>query len=244
MFKQKQYIQNKNVYYNSTNKLHFFELRSRGFHLFFNFIFLSTLIFLNITSFIELLEIPSNGIKLFQLSPDEYFIETIKISFYTSLVLLGPIFLFEVKLFIDPGLVEDEKKLLLPTLILSIFLIISSLLFAYFILIPAAINFFILYSQNMTAPLWSFVDYFDFIISLFLITAIIFQIPTFQLILGIFNIISGINMLRLGRYIILLTFILSAILTPSTDPLTQFLLSFAILILYYLGSSILILIKG
>ena len=244
MFKQKESNKNKNIYHNTTNKSHLFELRSRGFHLFCQFIFLSILIFLNITFFVELLEIPSTGIKLFQLSPDEYFIETIKISFYISLILLGPIFMIEFKLFINPGLVKDEKKLLSPMLVMSINLIFISILFAYLVLIPAAIKFFIVYSQNMIAPLWSFVDYFDFILSIFLITAIVFQIPTLQLILGIFDIISGSNMLSLGKYVTLATFIISAILTPSTDPFTQFLLSFAILTRYFLGSSCLILAKG
>jgi sec-independent protein translocase protein TatC len=152
--------------------------------------------------------------------------------------------MIEFKLFINPGLVKDEKKLLSPMLVMSINLIFISILFAYLVLIPAAIKFFIVYSQNMIAPLWSFVDYFDFILSIFLITAIVFQIPTLQLILGIFDIISGSNMLSLGKYVTLATFIISAILTPSTDPFTQFLLSFAILTLYFLGSSFLILAKG
>lgn len=244
MFKQREYQKNKNIYYNTTNKSHVFELRSRGIHIICRFIVLTIIIFFNIKFIVELLEIPISGIKLFQLSPDEYFIETIKISFYSGLILLTPFFLTEFKLFLYPGLVKEEKKLLLPLLIMAITLVFISLLFAYIVLIPAAIKFFILYSENVIAPLWSFVDYFDFILSISLITVIVFQIPTIQLILGIFNIISGTNMFNLGKYITLGTFIISAILTPSTDPLTQFLLSFAILVLYFLGSSLLVLLKG
>lgn len=244
MFKERSSQKNKNIYYNTTNKSHFFELRSRGCHILFSFIFLSIIIFFNIKFIVELLEIPTTGIKLFQLSPDEYFIETIKISLYIGLILLAPMFMVAIKLFIDPGLVRDEKKILLPLLIMAIVLVWISIIFSYTVLIPAAIKFFIIYSENVIAPLWSFVDYFDFILSIFLITVIVFQIPTIQLILGIFNIISGTVMLSIGKYVVLLAFIISAILTPSTDPFTQFLLSFAILVLYFLGSSILILAKG
>ena len=113
MFKERASQKNKNIYYNTTNKSHFFELRGRGCHILFSFIFLSIIIFFNIKFIIELLEIPTTGIKLFQLSPDEYFIETIKISLYIGLILLAPIFMVEIKLFIDPGLVRDEKKILL-----------------------------------------------------------------------------------------------------------------------------------
>jgi len=244
MFKERSSQKNKNIYYNTTNKSHFFELRGRGCHILFSFIFLSIIIFFNIKFIVELLEIPTTGIKLFQLSPDEYFIETIKISLYIGLILLAPIFIVEIKLFIDPGLVRDEKRILLPLLVMAIILVWISIIFSYTVLIPAAIKFFIIYSENVIAPLWSFVDFFDFILSIFLITVIVFQIPTIQLILGIFNIISGTLMLSVGKYVILLAFIISALLTPSTDPFTQFLLSFAILVLYFLGSSILILAKG
>lgn len=244
MFKERSYQKNKYIYYNTTNKSHFFELRSRGCHILFSFIFLSMVIFFNIKFIVELLEIPTTGIKLFQLSPDEYFIETIKISLYIGLILLAPMLMVEIKLFIDPGLVRDEKKILLPLLIMAIILVGISIIFSYTVLIPAAIKFFIIYSENVIAPLWSFVDYFDFILSIFLITVIVFQIPTIQLILGIFNIISGTLMLSVGKYVVLFAFIISALLTPSTDPFTQFLLSFAILVLYFLGSSILILAKG
>jgi len=99
MFKQREYQKNKNIYYNTSNKSHVFELRSRGIHIICRFIVLTIIIFFNIKFIVELLEIPISGIKLFQLSPDEYFIETIKISVYSGLILLSPFFLAEFKLF-------------------------------------------------------------------------------------------------------------------------------------------------
>jgi sec-independent protein translocase protein TatC len=92
-------------------------------------------------------------------------------------------------------------------------------------------------------PLWSFSQYCDFILVLFYTTAIAFQIPIFQIILGILGVVSGANMLKLWKYVILIAVIIGAILTPSTDPITQILLSGAIVLLYFLGAGVLILLK-
>lgn len=66
-----------------------------------------------------------------------------------------------------------------------------SLVFSYFCLIPAALQFFISYSSDVIEPLWSFSQYCDFILVLFSTTGLAFQIPIVQIILGILGVISG-----------------------------------------------------
>jgi sec-independent protein translocase protein TatC len=82
-------------------------------------------------------------------------------------------------------------------------------------------------------PFWSFDQYFEFILVLFYSTGLAFQIPIIQILIGLLNIVSPQQMLSAWRYIILLSTILGAILTPSTDPLTQLLLSLAILLVVF-----------
>lgn len=220
---------------------HVQELRQRCLHFFVFFVFFSLFAFLDIKLIVELLETPVNNIRFFQLSPGEYFIETVKIAIYTGFILTSPIFLSQITFFIIPGLTLNEKKLILPLLAGSTLLFFSSLFFSYFCLIPAALQFFISYSSGVIEPLWSFSQYCDFILILFSTTGIAFQIPIFQIILGIFGVISGTTMLKLWKYVILFAVILGAILTPSTDPITQILLSSAIIILYLTGAGVLIL---
>ena len=74
--------------------------------------------------------------------------------------------------------------------------------FSYKCLIPAALQFFITYSSDVIEPLWSFSQYCDFILVLFYTTGIAFQIPIFQIILGILGVVSGANMLKLWKYVI------------------------------------------
>ena len=116
--------------------------------------------------------------------------------------------------------------------------------FSYYTLIPAALNFFLNYSEEVIEPFWSFDQYFEFILVLFYSTGLAFQIPILQILVGLLNIVSVNQMLGAWRYIILMATILGAILTPSTDPLTQMLLSAAILLLYFAGLGILFLIKN
>ena len=86
-------------------------------------------------------------------------------------------------------------------------------------------------------------EYFEFILVLFYSTGLAFQIPVIQIILGLLKIITVKQMLRAWRYVILGSTIIGAILTPSTDPLTQLLLSIAILALYFSGALILFIIE-
>jgi sec-independent protein translocase protein TatC len=190
-----------------------------------------------------LLELPVTDVKFFQSAPGEYFISTLKISFYTGLLFGSPFILSQILLFLLPGLTENEKKIILPLLLGSLILFTFGLIFSYYILIPAALNFFLNYSDEVIEPLWSFDEYFEFIVVLFYSTGLAFQIPIIQIILGLLRIVSAEQMLKAWRYVIIGSTVIGAVLTPSTDPLTQLLLSIAILALYFSGAIVLFLIK-
>ena len=104
-------------------------------------------------------------------------------------------------------------------------------------------KFFIAYGSDIVEPFWSFNQYFDFIAVLIFTTGLAFQIPVLQVILGVLGIISGEKMLEAWKYVIVISTILSAVITPSTDPVTQILMSLALLALYVSGSFLVILIE-
>ena len=117
-------------------------------------------------------------------------------------------------MFLLPGLTDKEKKIILPLLIGSLVLFGLGLVFSYYALIPAALNFFLNYSDQVIEPFWSFNQYFEFILVLFYSTGLAFQIPIVQILLGLLNIVSAEQMLGAWRYIILVSTIIGAILTP------------------------------
>jgi len=223
---------------------HIEELRQRCFHIFWIILILTGAAFIEIKFLVEILQLPVSNVKFFQAAPGEYFVSTVKISFYTGLLLGSPFAIGQIILFLLPGLTEKETKIILPLLLSSLVLFGLGLFFSYYALIPAVLNFFLNYSDQVIEPLWSFDQYFEFILVLFYSTGLAFQIPIIQILLGLLNIVSAKQMLDAWRYVILLSTIIGAILTPSTDPLTQLLLSTAILLLYFSGVGILFLIKN
>ena len=223
---------------------HIEELRQRIFLIFGIILLLTCVAFIEVKNIVKILELPINNVKFFQISPGEYFISTIKISFYTGLLFSSPVVIVQLILFLLPGLTKKETKVILPLLLSSLILFGLGLAFSYYTLIPAALNFFLNYSEEVLEPFWSFDQYFEFILVLFYSTGLAFQIPIIQILIGLLNIVSPKQMLSAWRYIILISTILGAILTPSTDPLTQLLLSIAILLLYFSGLGILFLIKN
>jgi sec-independent protein translocase protein TatC len=223
---------------------HIEELRQRSFHIVCVIVLLMSFSFIEVKYLVQILELPVDNVKFFQSSPGEYFVSTVKISFYTGLLFSTPFLLSQIILFLLPGLTKTEIKVVLPILLISLILFIFGISFSYFILIPAALNFFLTYSDEVIEPLWSFDQYFEFILVLFYSSGLAFQIPIIQIVLGFLNIISAKQMLAAWRYVILISTIIGAVLTPSTDPLTQLLLSSAILLLYFSGVATLFLIKN
>ena len=115
----------------------------------------------------------------------------------------------------------------------------SGIFFSYQVLAPAAIQFFIRYGADAIEPIWSLEEYFNFILLLILSTGVSFQIPIVQILLGLAEIISSKQMLTYWKYIMFIATILAAIITPSTDPITQIFTSIAIILLYFTGCIIL-----
>jgi sec-independent protein translocase protein TatC len=121
---------------------HVEELRQRLFHIFWVILFLTFLAFIEVKLLVKILELPVDNVKFFQLSPGEYFVSTVKISFYTGLLFGSPFAIGQIILFLLPGLTKKETKVILPLLLSSVGLFGLGLLFSYYALIPAALNFF------------------------------------------------------------------------------------------------------
>lgn len=121
---------------------HIEELRQRIFLLFWIIFLLTSVAFIEVTDIVKILELPIQNVKFFQNSPGEYFISTIKISFYTGLLFSSPFVIGQLILFLLPGLTKKETKIILPLLLSSLCLFSLGLAFSYYVLIPAALNFF------------------------------------------------------------------------------------------------------
>ncbi|EFA73103.1 twin-arginine translocase subunit TatC [Cylindrospermopsis raciborskii] len=214
---------------------HLEELRQRIFYSLIAVVVGIVSCFLVVKPLVRLLEIPAQGIKFLQLAPGEYFFVSLKVAGYSGLVLSSPVILYQIIQFVLPGLTRRERRLLAPIVFGSSILFLGGLVFAYLLLIPAALQFFVKYGADVVEQLWSIEKYFEFILLLLFSTGLAFQIPVIQLLLSKLGIVSSQQMLNGWRLVIMLSMVLGAVLTPSTDPLTQSLLAGAVLALYFGG---------
>ena len=214
---------------------HLEELRWRIFYALIAVVVGITGCFIAVKPIVQILEVPAQGVKFLQLAPGEFFFVSFKVAGYSGLVVASPFILYQIIQFVLPGLTRRERRLIGPVIIGSTFLFAAGLVFAYLLLIPAALNFFITYGEGVVEQLWSIDRYFEFVLLLLFSTGLAFQIPIIQVLLGFLGIVSSNQMLAGWRFVIVAAVVLGAVLTPSTDPLTQSLLAGAVLGLYFGG---------
>lgn len=214
---------------------HLEELRQRIFYALIAVVLGIVGCFIAVRPIVQLLEVPAQGVKFLQLAPGEYFFVSMKVAGYSGLLVASPFVVYQIVQFVLPGLTRRERRLIGPVVLGSTILFAAGLAFAYSLLIPAALNFFINYGEGVVEQLWSIDRYFEFVLLLLFSTGLAFQIPIIQVLLGLLGIVSSAQMLSGWRYVILAAVVLGAILTPSTDPLTQSLLAGAVLGLYFGG---------
>ena len=215
---------------------HLEELRVRIFHSLIAAVLGIISCFIVVKPIVKFLEVPAQGVKFLQLAPGEYFFVTIKVAAYSGLLLTSPFMLYQIVKFVLPGLTIRERKFLRPIFLGSTVLFGLGLVFAYLAIVPAALKFFIGYGSEVVEQAWSIEKYFEFVLLLMFSTALAFQVPILQLLLGIVGIVTSQQMLSSWKYVLLGAVVLGAVLTPSTDPLTQSLLGGAVVALYFAGS--------
>ncbi len=214
---------------------HLEELRSRIFYSLIAVVVGVVGCFAFVEKIVKILEVPAQGAKFLQLSPGEYFFVSLKVAGYSGILIASPFILYQIIMFVLPGLTRRERRVIGPIVLGSSVLFFIGLFFAYIALIPAALNFFISYGENVVEQLWSIDRYFEFVLLLLFSTGLAFQVPVVQFLLALLGIVDSNVMLKGWRYILLGAAILGAVLTPSTDPVTQSLLAGAVLSLYFGG---------
>ncbi|MBW0166275.1 MAG: twin-arginine translocase subunit TatC [Vulcanococcus sp.] len=184
---------------------------------------------------VRLLEVPAKGIHFLQLAPGEFLFVSIKVAGYTGLILALPYVLYEGLAFVLPGLTRREQRLVAPAVGGSAVLFMAGLAFAWWALVPAALNFLVSYGADVVEPLWSIERYLDFVLLLMVATALAFQLPVLQMLLAALGVVKAQTMLGAWRFVVVASALAGAVLTPSTDPVTMLLLSGAITALYLVG---------
>ena len=166
------------------------------------------------------------------------FFVALKVSFFAGLFFALPIILWQLWLFIAPGLYDNEKKMVTPFVIGGSVMFTIGVLFAYYVVTPFGFQFLITFGSFLYTPLINIEDYVGFFTKILMGFGIAFELPVVAYFLGIIGLITDQTLIRFFKYAIVMIFVLAALLTPP-DVLTQVLMAAPLIILY--GASIIIL---
>ena len=164
-------------------------------------------------------------VRLYFQKPYEAFLTHLKVAALGGFVLSSPVIFAQAWLFVAPGLYEKEKKVFLPVLFISIFLFLTGVLFAYFVIIPWGLAFLLSFQTESLRPLLGIEPYFSFLNGMILAFGVFFDFPVVLVGLVRLGVVRTQTLARARRSMIVFIFIAAAVLTPSPDPLSQILLA-------------------
>jgi sec-independent protein translocase protein TatC len=172
--------------------------------------------------------------KLVYLNPTEPFNLYLKIAALAGLFLTSPFVLYQVWMFISPGLYRHEKRYVVPFMVSTISLFLCGGYFGYRIVYPRALDFLIGFGAQFQ-PMITIGEYTQLFLSIVLGMGLIFEMPILVFFLAFMGIMSPRFMVKNFRYSILVIFIVAAIVTPTPDIVNMCVFAAPMLALYALS---------
>jgi sec-independent protein translocase protein TatC len=178
------------------------------------------------------------GGKLIFTEPGEAFFLYLKMAAVAGLLISSPYVMYQVWLFIAPGLYQNEKRLAVPFVSFATILFISGAAFSHYLLFPAAWNFFASFSNEFLAftprvePVWGLY------VKLLLAMGIVFQLPMLIFVLARFGIVTARFLMRNFKYALLIFFIIAAIITPDASMIPQIIMAGSMTVLYTISIAV------
>jgi sec-independent protein translocase protein TatC len=170
--------------------------------------------------------------KLYFMSPAEGFFAYLKLAVFAGFMLALPVVLWQVWAFVAPALTSGEKKWAIIMVPGAALLFFTGVAFAYLLVWPAAVKFFLGFGSESLQPMLSLGQYLSFLLSFILPFGIIFNLPLALLVLAKMGIISSNFLAKQRRMMILVAFIVGGIITPTPDIFTQTMMAIPIIMLY------------
>jgi len=175
--------------------------------------------------------------KLVYTSPTGVINLLITLSLYMGLAIALPFVLYQVWLFIAPGLYRHERSGILGFILSSMGLFVAGVAFGYYILLPYMLRFLIGF-QGPFKPLISINEYFDLILIVLLGLGLVFELPILIFFLTLFGLVTPQFLWKNFRYAMLIITIVAAIVTPTPDALTMLIFMSPMVLLYFAGIAV------
>jgi sec-independent protein translocase protein TatC len=150
-------------------------------------------------------------------------------------IIASPFILYQVWLFIAPGLYQKERRFVIPFMAATVSLFLLGAAFGYFYVLPGAIKILVIQFGHDFTPMITIEDYSSFFLSIILGLGISFELPILIFFLALFGIVSPRFLWKNIRYAVLAVFIVAAVICPSPDPWTMCIYAIPMLALYVIG---------
>lgn len=177
----------------------------------------------------------SYGYVYVYLAPQELLLQHFSVAFTAAVVVTFPVIVYEVWAFLQPGLKENENRLFLLALIFGLICFVAGVFFAYRVMIPFMLRFLIELSTgtSISASI-SVQSYISFLLTLFLVFGIIFELPVLSVILTQMGLLQVSWMKKGRKFMVILIFFVAAVVTPP-DVVSQTMVAIPMMGLYELS---------
>ncbi len=155
----------------------------------------------------------------------------LKLSFMAGALLAAPYILYQLWLFISPGLYKHEKRYVWPFMLATVSLFFGGAFFGYRYVFPGSLNFLFSYSSRFL-PLIEINEYTSLFLTVVLGLGITFELPILVMFLSLFGIVSPKFLWKNIRYAILIIFVIAAIICPTPDVIMMCVFASPMLLLY------------
>jgi sec-independent protein translocase protein TatC len=162
------------------------------------------------------------------------FFVPMKVAIMAAFVIALPHTLYQLWMFVAPGLYAHEKKMMLPAIAISSLLFLCGMAFAYFLVFPVVFAFIVGSAPEGVAVMTDIAEYLDFVMTLFLAFGFAFEVPIAVVLMAHFGWVTVTQLKEARSYVIVGAFILAAIFTPP-DIISQFMLAIPLWMLYEAG---------
>ena len=178
--------------------------------------------------------LPNGQKDLITLGVTEAFTTTLTISAYFAIVLSLPIILYQAYAYIVPAFSETERKTVTPLMLMAPLLFIGGVLFAYFVVMPPAIDFLLDFNDEQFVSQLRAREYYSFFATMLIAMGLIFEVPLAILAVTRLGIVTPDQLAKNRRYALVVIAVVAALL-PSIDPVTMMLEMLPLIVLYELS---------
>lgn len=175
------------------------------------------------------------GFKPQFIEPMENIVTYFRVALLGGIAVGMPMVVYQVMAFVTPALTPREKRWLIPIVIGASLAFVGGMAFGYYVVLPITVKFLLTFGNEVAEPNIRIGNYIDFVTRMLLILGLTFETPLFIMGLAKVGVVSARKLIKLWRFAIVGAFLLSAVVTPTIDPVTQSLVAGPIIVLYFVG---------